>query len=80
MPRSSWSATGQWHSAWTVGGRHRAVRRGASLPPFAEITRDLRRKAHEAGKAEDTFAAYCFYGDPGGCVDRANVFRRTIDP
>jgi CHAT domain len=32
--------------------------------PFAEIIRDLRRKAYEAGKAEDTFAAYCIYGDP----------------
>jgi CHAT domain len=32
--------------------------------PFAEIIRDLRRKAYEAGRAEDTFAAYCFYGDP----------------
>jgi kumamolisin len=32
--------------------------------PFAEIIRDLRRRAYEPGKAEDTFAAYCFYGDP----------------
>jgi len=31
--------------------------------PFAEIICDLRRKAYEAGKAEDTFAAY-FYGNP----------------
>lgn len=31
---------------------------------FAEILRDLRRKAYEPGQAEDTYAAYCFYGDP----------------
>jgi hypothetical protein len=31
--------------------------------PFAEILRDLRGKAYEAA-AEDTYAAYCFYGDP----------------
>lgn len=31
--------------------------------PFAEILRDLRAKAYQAG-AEDTYAAYCFYGDP----------------
>jgi hypothetical protein len=32
--------------------------------PFAEILRDLRRKAYLPGHAEDTYAAYCFYGDP----------------
>ena len=32
--------------------------------PFAEILRDLRRKAYEPGQAEDSYAAYCFYGDP----------------
>lgn len=32
--------------------------------PFAEILRDLRLKAYERGHAEDTYAAYCFYGDP----------------
>jgi hypothetical protein len=32
--------------------------------PFAEILRDLRRKAYTPGQAEDTYAAYCFYGDP----------------
>ncbi len=35
--------------------------------PFAEIIRDLRRRAYEPGQAEDTFAAYCFYGDPAAC-------------
>jgi hypothetical protein len=35
---------------------------------FAEIIRDLKRKAYEPGQAEDTFAAYCFYGDPGAKV------------
>jgi len=33
--------------------------------PFAEILRDLRRKAYTPGEAQDTYAAYCFYGDPG---------------
>jgi CHAT domain-containing protein len=33
--------------------------------PFAEILRDLRRKAYAPGEAQDTYAAYCFYGDPG---------------
>lgn len=32
--------------------------------PFAEIVRDLRQKAYTPGRAEDTYAAYCFYGDP----------------
>jgi len=31
--------------------------------PFAAILRDVRRKAYEPG-AKDTYAAYCFYGDP----------------
>jgi hypothetical protein len=31
--------------------------------PFAEILRDIRAKAY-AGEAEDTYAAYCFYGSP----------------
>jgi hypothetical protein len=32
--------------------------------PFADILRDLRGKAYDEAKAEDTYAAYCFYGDP----------------
>ncbi len=35
--------------------------------PFAEILRDLRQKAYLPGRAEDTYAAYCFYGDPAAC-------------
>jgi CHAT domain len=31
---------------------------------FAEIMRRLRAKAYENNSAEDTYAAYCFYGDP----------------
>jgi hypothetical protein len=31
--------------------------------PFAAILRDIRRKAYDPG-ARDTYAAYCFYGDP----------------
>jgi CHAT domain-containing protein len=32
--------------------------------PFAEILRTLRAKAYDETIAEDTYAAYCFYGDP----------------
>jgi hypothetical protein len=32
--------------------------------PFAEILRRIRAKAYVPGGGEDTWAAYCFYGDP----------------
>ncbi|HEX8430902.1 MAG TPA: CHAT domain-containing protein, partial [Longimicrobium sp.] len=32
--------------------------------PFADILRELRAKAYERDSGEDTYAAYCFYGDP----------------
>ncbi len=32
--------------------------------PFAEILGEIRAKAYGAGGNEDTYAAYCFYGDP----------------
>ncbi len=32
--------------------------------PFAEILRDIRAKAYDPTNAEDSYAAYCFYGDP----------------
>jgi len=32
--------------------------------PFAAILRDLRTKSYAAEGGEDTYAAYCFYGDP----------------
>jgi hypothetical protein len=32
--------------------------------PFAEILRDLRKRSYAEGGGEDTWAAYCFYGDP----------------
>jgi hypothetical protein len=32
--------------------------------PFAEIFQEIRREAYEGAEAEDTYAAYCFYGDP----------------
>ena len=32
--------------------------------PFADIVRDLRRRAYEDVEPEDSWAAYCFYGDP----------------
>lgn len=39
--------------------------------PFAEILRGLRQKAYIPGHAEDTYAAYCFYGDPAAISTRA---------
>jgi hypothetical protein len=32
--------------------------------PFAEILRDLRKRSYADQGGEDTWAAYCFYGDP----------------
>jgi CHAT domain len=32
--------------------------------PFADILKDIRAKSYVEGGAEDTYAAYCFYGDP----------------
>ncbi|HEY5286602.1 MAG TPA: CHAT domain-containing protein [Solirubrobacteraceae bacterium] len=32
--------------------------------PFAEILRDIRGLGYDAKKPEDSYAAYCFYGDP----------------
>lgn len=32
--------------------------------PFADILKDVRAKAYAKGGGEDTYAAYCFYGDP----------------
>ena len=32
--------------------------------PFADILRDIRAKSYAEGGGEDTYAAYCFYGDP----------------
>jgi hypothetical protein len=35
-----------------------------SSKPFAEILREIRERAYDPQIAEDTYAAYCFYGDP----------------
>jgi hypothetical protein len=32
--------------------------------PFATVMRDIRRLAYEGDDPEDSYAAYCFYGDP----------------
>lgn len=32
--------------------------------PFSQILRDLRGRSYAEGGGEDTWAAYCFYGDP----------------
>jgi|GEM_PF-3512851 len=37
--------------------------------PFAEVLREVRARAYDkASGAEDTYAAYCFYGDPLACA------------
>ena len=37
--------------------------------PFAEVLRQVRARAYDkAAGAEDTYAAYCFYGDPLACA------------
>jgi hypothetical protein len=36
--------------------------------PFAEILSEIRAKAYDPQIAEDTYAAYCFYGDPLGSL------------
>ena len=39
------------------------------LRPFAAVLRDVRARAYDkAAGAEDTYAAYCFYGDPLACA------------
>ena len=38
--------------------------------PFAEILRTIRAKAYDRANGEDTYAAYCFYGDPAGFAER----------
>ena len=35
-----------------------------STQPFAEIMRSIRARAYDPLVGEDTYAAYCFYGDP----------------
>ncbi len=36
---------------------------------FAEVLRDVRARAYDkASGAKDTYAAYCFYGDPLACA------------
>jgi hypothetical protein len=32
--------------------------------PFAQVLRDIRKLAYEGDDPEDSYAAYCFYGDP----------------
>src|ERR1700688_241668 len=40
--------------------------------PFARIMSDIRRKAYADQSGEDTFAAYCFYGDPIASLSRTS--------
>lgn len=38
--------------------------------PFAEAVRRIRRDAYEGIEPEDSYAAYCFYGDPNRALVR----------
>ena len=38
--------------------------------PFAEIFRNIRENAYDPANGEDTYAAYCFYGDPSAFAVR----------
>jgi CHAT domain-containing protein len=38
--------------------------------PFAEIFRKIRESAYDVANGEDTYAAYCFYGDPAAFAVR----------
>ena len=38
--------------------------------PLADILRDIRARSYEEGGGEDTYAAYCFYGDPLTALER----------
>src|SRR6266498_3454010 len=46
---------------WTHRVPVEAVR---SVRVLAEIVRDVRARAYEVDPFEDSYAAYCFYGDP----------------
>ncbi len=54
--------------AHTVAETFYEATRAAPARPFAEILRDIRARAYAGG--EDTFAAYCFYGDPCAAQER----------
>jgi CHAT domain-containing protein len=48
--------------------------------PFAAILRDIRAKAYIAEGGEDTYAAYCFYGDPLATPLVARRVRAVVPP
>jgi len=41
---------------------------GGARKGFAEIMQEIRSLAYDEEKGEDTYAAYCFYGDPNASV------------
>lgn len=43
--------------------------------PLAEIFRTIREKAYDPESGEDTYAAYCFYGDPAAVAVSVHVDR-----
>ena len=45
--------------------------KGEPQTPFAEIFRKIRENAYDTANGEDTYAAYCFYGDPAAFAARA---------
>ena len=47
---------------------YRAVKERPGTP-FSRIFSEIRAKAYDRKIAEDTYAAYCFYGDPYAAAD-----------
>ena len=43
------------------------------MQPFAKILQTLRRNAYEGEDTEDSWAAYCFYGDPNATLDASQA-------
>jgi len=44
-----------------------------SKTPVAAIVRDIRARAYAADEFEDSFAAYCYYGDPASPLERVDA-------
>ncbi|RSL18360.1 CHAT domain-containing protein [Edaphobacter aggregans] len=50
-----------------------------AIKPWAEIMREFRAKAYDPSFAEDTYAAYCFYGDPDAALVVPKGFIATVE-
>lgn len=57
--------------AHEVAKRFYAAVRRDPRRPFADIVRELRARAYDADDGRDSFAAYCFYGNPWAAARRS---------